>query len=102
MSGFTLIESCYIQLYWLENALKAQSHPLFSSLMGLSNELLCILVTQGAAKLPEVTVGYTKENLELEPGPHSCGADWAKRQIFFQSSNFDLWEFCSLLSYKEA
>ena len=93
MSGFTLIESCYIQLYWLENALKAQSHPLFSSLMGLSNELLCILVTQGAAKLPEVKVGYTKENLELEAGPHSCGADWAERQFFFRPTTLTFGSF---------
>ena len=38
--------------------------------MGRSNEVLCILVAQGAAKLPEVKVEDTKKNLGLEPGPH--------------------------------
>ena len=70
--------------------------------MGLSNELLLIHVAQGAAKLPEVKVGDTKKNLGLEPGPHSSGADRAERQNFFQTSNFDIWQFCSLLSYKDA
>ena len=51
--------------------------------MGLSNEVLCILVAQGAAKLPEVKVEDTKKNLGLEPGLHSSGADRAERQNFF-------------------
>ena len=51
--------------------------------MGLSNEVLCILVPQGAAKLPEVKVGDTKKNLGHEPGPRSNGADRAERQNFF-------------------
>ena len=51
--------------------------------MGISNEVLCILVAQGAAKLPEVKVGDTKQNPRLEPGPDSSGADRAERQNFF-------------------
>ena len=52
-------------------------------MMGLLNEVFFVLVAHGAAKLPEVKVGYTKKNLELEPGPHSCGANWAEQQNFF-------------------
>ena len=37
--------------------------------MGLLNEVLFILIAQGAAKLPEVKVGDTKKNLGLEPWP---------------------------------
>ena len=40
-------------------------------LMGLSNEVLFILVAQEAAKLPEVKVGDTKKNLGLKPRPQS-------------------------------
>ena len=59
--------------------------------MGLSNEVLCILVAQGPAKLPEVQAGDRKINPGLEPGPHLSGADWAERQNLFQTSNFDIW-----------
>ena len=52
-------------------------------MIGHSNEVLCIFVAQGAAKLLEVKVGDTKKNLGLEPGPHSSGADRAERQNFF-------------------
>ena len=51
--------------------------------MGLSNELPCIHVAQGATKLPEVKVGGTKKDLGLEPGPHSSGEDRAEWQDFF-------------------
>ena len=63
-----------------------QSHSFLSKIlfaMGLSNEVLFILVAQGAAKLPEVKVGDTKKDLGLEPGPHSSGADQAEWQNFF-------------------
>ena len=70
--------------------------------MGLSNEVICILVAQGAAKLPEVKVGVVKKNPGLKRGPRSNSADWAEWQNFFQTSNFDMWQFCSLLSYKGA
>ena len=46
--------------------------------MGLSNEVLCILVAQGAANLPESKVGGTKKT-------------FGTRTEFFQTSNFDLW-----------
>ena len=59
--------------------------------MGLSNEVLCILVAQGAAKLPKVKVGDLKKNLGLEPGPHVLGSNLAKQQNFFKTSNFDIW-----------
>ena len=36
--------------------------------MGLSNEVLCMLVAQGAAKLPEIKVGDTEKNPGLKPG----------------------------------
>ena len=59
--------------------------------MRLSNEVLCILVVQGNARLPEVKVGNMKKDLGFEPGPHSNGgADWAEWQNFFQTSNFDV------------
>ena len=41
--------------------------------MGLSNEELCILVTQGATKVPEVKVGGTEKNAGLETWPHMSG-----------------------------
>ena len=70
--------------------------------MGLLNEQLFILVAQGAAKLPELKVGYTKKDQGLEHGPHLSEADRAQQQNFFQTSNFVIWQFCSLLSYKGA
>ena len=51
--------------------------------MGLSNEVLFIHVAQGAAKLPEVKVEDTKNNLGLEPWLHSSGADRAEPQNIF-------------------
>ena len=51
--------------------------------MGFSNEVLFILVAEGAAKLLEVKVGDTKKNLGLEPRPHSSGADNVEQQNFF-------------------
>ena len=51
--------------------------------MGLSNEVLFILVAEGATKLPEVKVGDTKKNLGLEPRQHTSGADRAEWQNFF-------------------
>ena len=47
--------------------------------MGFLNEVLCILVAQGVAKLPEVKVGGRKKDPGLEP---MSGEDWAKRQDF--------------------
>ena len=47
--------------------------------MGLSNEVIFTLVAEGAAKLPEVKVGGTK-NLGFDPRPHSSGADQTERQ----------------------
>ena len=60
-----------------------QLHSFFNarsywSMMGLSNEVLCILVAQGAAKLPEVKIGDTRKNLVDESLPNSSVADWAK------------------------
>ena len=59
--------------------------------LGLSNEVLCILVAQGASKLPEVKFRDTKRNMGLESGPHIPGADQAQQQNFFHTSNFDIW-----------
>ena len=58
--------------------------------MGLSDELLKILVAQEAAKLPEVKFGDTKKNPGFEPGPNSSAADQAVRRIFAQTSKFDI------------
>ena len=44
-------------------------------LMGLSNEVVCIL-------LAVVKVGGTKKNLGLEPGLHLSGADQAEWPFF--------------------
>ena len=51
--------------------------------MGLSNEVLCILVAQEAAKLPEFKVGVVEKNTGLDLGPHSIAADRAERQLAF-------------------
>ena len=71
-------------------------------MIGLLNKVLCIVVAKETAKLPEVKVGDQKKNTELEPGSHSIIADWAEWQNFFQTSKFDLRQFCSLLRYKDA
>ena len=62
--------------------------------MGPSNELPCIHVAQGASKLPEVKVRDTKKSRTRMVQIGQSG------RIFFQTSNFDIWQFCSLLSYK--
>ena len=61
--------------------------------MGLSNEVLCILVAQGPAKLPDFQAGDRKINPGLEPGPHSSGADRAERQNFFRPPNLTFGSF---------
>ena len=68
------------------------------SLMGLSNEVLCIFVAQGAAKLPEVKGGDTEKNLGLEPRPRSNNADQAEQQNIF--SDLQLWRLAVLQSLK--
>ena len=60
--------------------------------------LNCILVAQGAAKLPEVKVGDTKKNLGLKPGPHSSGADQAEQRIFFRPSTLTFGNFAVSLA----
>ena len=47
--------------------------------MGLSNEVLCMLVAQEAAKLPEVKVGDSKKNFGPEPWPCLSGGDQAEQ-----------------------
>ena len=68
--------------------------------MGLSNEVLFILVAQGAVKQPEVKIGDTKKNLGVKPWPHSSGADRAERQNFFSDLQLCHLAVCSLLNYK--
>ena len=70
--------------------------------MGVTNKVLCILLAQGDAKLPEVKVGDTNTIQELEPRQHSSGADRVGLAKFFQALNSHIWHFCSLLSYKGA
>ena len=55
-----------------------------SSCLGLSNEVLTILVDQGDAKLTKVKVGGLKIIMS-----HSGGPGWSPG--FFRTSNFDLW-----------
>ena len=52
-------------------------------LMGLLNEVLCILVAQAVAKQPEVKVGDTKKNPGLKLRLCLSGAGLAKWQNFF-------------------
>ena len=52
------------------------------SLLGLSNKVICILVAEGASKLPDFKIGG-KKNPGLELRPHSSGADRAEWQNFF-------------------
>ena len=56
--------------------------------MGLSNEVLFIHIVQGAAKLPEVKVEDLKNNLRLESGPPSSGAE-----SFFSPPNLTFGSF---------
>ena len=83
------------------------SHTLFlaksnCSLMGLSNEVLYILADERAAKQPEAKVGDTKKIRDSNPGRNRAVQSRLSGRIFFQISNFDIWQFCSLLSYKDA
>lgn len=52
-------------------------------MIGLSHDVICIHVAQGASKLREVKVGDAEKNPGLEPGPPSSGGDWALRQNIF-------------------
>ena len=60
-----------------------------------SNEVLMILVVQGAAKLPKVKVGgLNSEKKFCSSASSICTTRvWPgfESQIFFQISNFDLW-----------
>ena len=48
------------------------------SLMGLSNEAHCIIVAQGAVKLPEIKVGEKKKYPGLKPMSHLNDVDWTE------------------------
>ena len=65
--------------------------------MGLLDEFVCILIAQGAAKLPEVKVGDTKRNPGLNPRPHSSSADRAEQQNFFGSPTLTFSSFLQFL-----
>ena len=70
-------------------------------LMWLSDEVLCILIAYGAAKLSEVKVGGAKRNPGLKP---QATLEWCRSGSvaeFFQTSYFDNWQFCCLFSYKD-
>ena len=56
---------------------------------GISNEILCILVAQETAKLPNVKVGVLKKILPLSP-IRTCAAQVLVGHSFFRTSNFDL------------
>ena len=56
IKGFKRTDTLYFKL-----------NPTF--MLGLTNEVLCILVPQRAAKLPKVIVGYLRKNPGLEPEP---------------------------------
>jgi len=62
-------------------------------------------VAQETEKLPKVKVGGTKKNPRLKPGLHARGVDQAdllSGSFNFFTSNFDIWQFCSLFNYKVA
>jgi len=61
--------------------------------MGLSNEVLCILVAQGAAKLTEVKVGKINPGIKLRP--HLSSADQTDGTIFFRPLSLILGSFVS-------
>ena len=69
--------------------------------LGLSNELLIIIIAQGAAKLWPVKVGGLKK---IWPRTHSNPVLLSKRARTRQcsrTSNFERSQFCSLLSYDD-
>ena len=61
----------------------------------LSNEVLYALVGQEAAKISEI-----KKDLPDQPGPGRISLESGWVGNFLSTSNFDLWYFCSLLTYK--
>ena len=84
-----------------ENTLKLHSPSFFELNLtfpwwGISNEILCILLAHGPAKLLEVKAGGMEENLGLKPGSHSSGANLAERQNFFL--DLQLWHLAVLQS----
>ena len=65
--------------------------------LGLSNELLFIIIAQGAAKMWPVKAGDPKKS-----GTRSRATlEWAEQQNSFQISNFDRSQFCNTLSYDD-
>ena len=66
--------------------------------MGLSNEVLCIGLPQGTAKLSEVKVGDTKKIQDSNLGPHSNSTDWAEQQFFFRPSTLTFGNFAVSLA----
>ena len=54
-----------------------------------------VLVGQEAAKISEV-----EKNLPDQPGPECIGFETGRVGNFLPTSNFDLWYFCSLFTYK--
>ena len=57
--------------------------------MDLSYEVLNVDFGQGAAKILEVKVGGQKIYLLTRPTPGALVSNWARRQNFFLTSNFD-------------
>ena len=64
----------------------------FAPVLGLSNEVVCILVAQESAELPSIKVGGLKKNPAFQPDlHHSSAAQVRVPDLFFSTSNFDLW-----------
>ena len=59
--------------------------------MGLSNDTICMLVAQGAAKLPEVKVGGTKKKIrDSNPGRTRVVKIGPRGRIFLRPSTLTL------------
>ena len=65
---------------------------------------LCIIVAQGTAKLPELRGRFEtqKKIWDSNLGRTSVVPIGPSSRIFFQTSNFDIWQFCTLLAVKDA
>ena len=66
-----------------------------------TKEVLWVFVGQRAAVLQAVKVGGQKKNSAERPGLNPLRPRWAVRQNFFLTSNFDGWQLCSPLTYRD-
>ena len=72
----------------------------FQGVLDLSREILWVCVSQRATKLWSMKIWGCSNHPAIEPRPPTHSAQWAEKQGFFKTSNFDSLQLCSPVTYR--